>query len=569
MNASLHTPTVGLGRLIQDNSFFVPRHQRDYSWTIEFVNHFLDDIEKAQAEGNEEYFFGLMVFTQQSDSPRLNVIDGQQRLATTIMLLSAIRNWMSGYPSLVSTAQQISDRYIGFADLGSDVLQEKIILNTTNNDLFKKLVIDRVPKSDVDKIDKGQPKGDRTKRLLESALRLIKFVEIKAHGFNSETDAKNYFVSLIKYIDESVRVVSLIPGGDEDAYTIFETLNDRSLALAPLDLVKNLLFSRAETYQKGSLSAMEARWNEMMTILERAKVDAFLRVYWASRYGLVEGTKLFAAFKDKFKTAKGAYEASLELREVAEKYVALDDQNDPLWSTYPPAVRKRVESIRIVGATQMYPLILSAIEKFSSGEMEKLLHLIEVIAVRYQLVARGRPGRMESLGSQVARRVFGGEITTAAQVRAELSEIYPEDKTFRADFLSKTEKDSKKAAYMLRVLELQSRRSAGMKNPEELQPGEVTIEHIMGKSPTQQLQQYLGVDANRHDEYRDRLGNLCLLGKANAKLGDKLFSDKVATYGSSDIRTTNTLAQYTEWRIAQIDKRQGYLADFAIQAWRY
>ncbi|HEY0919758.1 DUF262 domain-containing protein [Devosia sp.] len=569
MSASLNTPTIGLGQLIQERSFFVPRHQRDYSWTIDFVNHFLEDVERAQHDGNEEYFFGLMVFTQQTGSQRLNVIDGQQRLATTIMLLSAIRNWMAGYPTLSTPTHQIEERYIGFADLGSDVLQAKVILNTTNNDLFKKLIIDRVPRVEVEKADKVRGKGDRNKRLLEAALRTIEFVEAKAASFKDELAARDYFIKLIKFFDENVRVVSLIPGGDEDAYTIFETLNDRSLALAPLDLVKNLLFSRAENFQRGSLPAMEARWNEMMTVLERSKVDAFLRVYWASRYGLVEGTKLFAAFKGKFTSAEDAFNASNELRDVADEYVALDDPSDPLWAAYSPMVRKRIEAIRIIGATQLYPLMLSAIEKFSPPEMEKLLHLVEVIAVRYQLVARGRPGRMESLGSQVARKIHGGEVTTTAQVKAELGEIYPDDKAFKQDFLTKTEKDAKKAAYMLRALELQSRRAAGLEHPEELQPGDVTIEHIMGRSLTPGLQAYLGPDAARHDEYRDRLGNLCLLGKANSKLGDKLFPEKVSAYSTSDIRTTNSLSKYTDWRMKEIDQRQGHLAEFAVVAWRY
>jgi hypothetical protein len=176
---------------------------------------------------------------------------------------------------------------------------------------------------------------------------------------------------------------------------------------------------------------------------------------------------------------------------------------------------------------------------------------------------------MESLGSQVARKVYDHSVKTAREVRKELAEIYPTDESFRADFLTKTEKDKRKAHYMLRVLERQNRIKNKVNHPEEVEPGDVTIEHIMPKALSVQLREYLGPDADRHNEYRDRIGNLCLLGKANAKLGSALFEKKKAEYVSSSITTTKGLILYGEWRCYQIDARQKALADLAVQAWRF
>jgi uncharacterized protein with ParB-like and HNH nuclease domain len=85
-------PTTGLGRFIRESQFVVPTHQRDYSWTDEYVTAFLRDIEEAKKNNSNIYFCGLMVFTRMP-SPVLKVLDGQQRLATTLMVFSAIRNW--------------------------------------------------------------------------------------------------------------------------------------------------------------------------------------------------------------------------------------------------------------------------------------------------------------------------------------------------------------------------------------------------------------------------------------------------------------------------------------------
>src|SRR5947209_11668168 len=89
-------PAAGVGKLLQDNRFIVPNHQRDYSWTDHEVGQLLDDIEDAMERGFPEYFLGLMVFMH-SEAQRLTVLDGQQRLASVVIILSAIRDWLRQY----------------------------------------------------------------------------------------------------------------------------------------------------------------------------------------------------------------------------------------------------------------------------------------------------------------------------------------------------------------------------------------------------------------------------------------------------------------------------------------
>lgn len=148
------TPTVGLGQFIKESRFRVPSHQRDYSWKEEYVTQFIDDIEAAMVEQEQIYFCGLMVFTK-IEVPTLQVLDGQQRLATTLMILSAIRNWLSGYSAYQKAATQIEERYIGDSDLGKDAIEPKLILNSANNDAFRRYVIDTTPVSEIEKAIKG------------------------------------------------------------------------------------------------------------------------------------------------------------------------------------------------------------------------------------------------------------------------------------------------------------------------------------------------------------------------------------------------------------------------------
>src|SRR5580693_6882064 len=112
------TPTIGLGQYIRETRFMVPRHQRDYSWKEEYVSTFLDDIEAAMEASEDLYFCGLMVLVK-SDQPNFQVLDGQQRLATTLIILGAIRNWLGG-TSYQKAHTQIEERYLGESDLGED-----------------------------------------------------------------------------------------------------------------------------------------------------------------------------------------------------------------------------------------------------------------------------------------------------------------------------------------------------------------------------------------------------------------------------------------------------------------
>lgn len=89
--------TQGIGELIQHGRFFrVPEHQRDFAWTDEEVEQFLDDVIAALQAEEEDYFLGLIVLVEPQQGEVCEILDGQQRLATTTMVYAAIREWLYG-----------------------------------------------------------------------------------------------------------------------------------------------------------------------------------------------------------------------------------------------------------------------------------------------------------------------------------------------------------------------------------------------------------------------------------------------------------------------------------------
>jgi hypothetical protein len=517
------------------------------------------------------YFCGLMVFTK-TDAPAFQVLDGQQRLATTLMIISAIRNWLGGYSAFKKAQNQIEDRYLGDSELGNTAIEPKLILNSANNDLFRRFVIETVPIDDIAAAVKAHQKEGRNRILLEATLYVNKRIREIADSYPSREAARDYLLSLVNYLTDTVQIVRLVVRGDEAAYTIFETLNDRGLDLAPLDLVKNYLFSRAEKSRPGTknLRDLEERWTEMMTLLSGVKADSFLRAFWSSKHGAPKGRKLFGPFKKQYADPHSAYKVSIDMRSAAERYVALTDSSDPLWTKYSARAKSSVEALSIIGSTQIHPMLLAALPVFQAREMERLLRLLEVLAVRYQLVARGRPGRIESLGGQTAKSITDGKIASATQVFHELKELYIGDEQFVSEFQIKTEREGKKAAYLLRGLEHQALLRGQDRHANELIPSSiVTVEHILPKSPGQGWKVEMSEDPELLADCLYRLGNLCLLADANRAIGNKAFKEKRTICATLKLLMTNSLAKQRAWGRKQIEDRQRYLAKLAAAEWRF
>jgi uncharacterized protein with ParB-like and HNH nuclease domain len=130
-DSSFEAPTVGIGRLLREGRFFVPHHQRDYSWTEDEIDQLFVDIGEARASKQPEYFIGLMVFMTQGQR-EFRILDGQQRLATTVIVLSAVRSWLKarGYDE---DAPQIQSDFIAARELGRGDVEPRLVLNQNNN----------------------------------------------------------------------------------------------------------------------------------------------------------------------------------------------------------------------------------------------------------------------------------------------------------------------------------------------------------------------------------------------------------------------------------------------------
>jgi hypothetical protein len=551
-----------------ENRFFVPTHQRDYRWDEDRVRKLLDDIVDAMDRNDRFYFVGLMVFMH-SDDNRLRVLDGQQRLATTMILLSAIRAWFAVAEPETNTAASIQYDFIGRAEYGSDAMLPKLSLNINNDDRFQKYVVRGARLADVRKERASLSRNAPNYRLLDAINLIHGWIADLAESKSTE-EMRSYLIGLILYIKNAVTAVRLTVPNEANAFRVFETLNDRGLDLSAVDLLKNYLFGLAYDISPDLLHNIEARWSQITHELTDVNEADFLKVFWTSRHGRTQLDDIFDDARKRVKTGSDAIDLSVDLLEAAEHYVALDSPDDSVWAIYSPLTRDRVRSLRLLGSKQVRPVLLSAIKRLSPMEMERLVTLLEVIIVRYQLIGGGRTGALEIQSARLAEMIWRQSITTAADAKAAVASVYPEDAEFQSAFAAKEGLSNQKAAYLLKMIENHVRLTEKGADAKELEPGRaLSLEHVMPKGGGPGWEQEVSADPELLEDCTLQLGNLCLLTEPrNREAQRKSFAEKRPIYAGSDLFTTQRIARWEEWNRQTIKHHQHWLASKAVQIWR-
>ena len=571
MNTSfMEADTQGIGEFIQHRHFFrVPDHQRDFAWTDEEVEQFIDDVTGALQGSAEDYFLGLVVVVEPEDDEVWEILDGQQRLATTTMVYAAIREWLhsSGFEE---DAIKLQHDFIGSRELGETEAVPRLTLNINNRAAFREFVVDRRSNAFLDSKHDAAPRYS-SERLLIGAARICRrrVAELAHQSGDEPRDQAKVLFHVAKYLRDRVKIVAMDVASTANAYVIFESLNDRGLDLSVLDLVKNHLFGRSANL----LDEVQSNWITMLSSLTGMQSDDFLKVFWTSRWGRIQRGRLFDEWRIRYNTLTPQEVTTLasELNQAADRFSALEAPDHDVWNSYSVVCKRAVKSLSVLGSRQAWPVVLAAFDTFDAKQMERLLNHLIVLTIRYQTVGKRRTGLLEIASARVAQGVFSGELDTPHKVWQVYSQLVPKDKEFFEDFGRWYERKAARARYVLAELEeAEFRQSHGGAYPEEIPPWEeLTLEHVFPLNPNNEWSTEMKVDPELRQDYVHRLGNLCLLQeKPNRKASGKGFSFKRGQYAKSRLTLTSQIAQgYEEWDRSSIEQRQLKLGELALVAW--
>lgn len=533
-----------IGHLLADRLLEVPAFQRSYSWDEGNVADFLSDLETARKK-KAAYFLGTVVFANTNGSNRQQIVDGQQRLATTAILLVAVRDALRDFKK-EKPADHIDETYLRGYDLDAEELVERLILNPDDQPVYD-ILLARSPLPEAG----TSPIADAYRQCAKH----LKEVAGKASDYRK-------LIDITTQLNEDVQVLVAVATDLPEAYVIFETLNDRGADLTTADLLKNYLFSQA----KHNFALVQATWTKISGEFEKSEEFVkFIRYDYMSRNGHVTTRQLYKAMQTDIGVGPAKAKKYVQrLEEARVTYSALKDVDSPLWDSLDFDMRDSVLAMRRFGLESSYPLIMAcfATWKNEKAKAAKLFNKVTNWSIRALFAGRLGGSVAEKAFSNAAKQVSEGKAKNQEEVRSALAAIVVSDAEFKDDFRAFGNIALPRARYLLAMLERAHRSALGEKldGLPDWASRTVTLEHLMPRAEAK--------DDAEKTAYVETLGNMALLEKGlNKDLEDKPFLEKTPTYGKSVFKITSGLQEQATWDKQDVEARARALASLAPQAW--
>lgn len=544
---------LGLGNVLKQNQLVVPPNQREYSWTDKEITTLLQDFAKAIADGERGYFLGTVVTIPHADGV-LEVVDGQQRLATTAILLSAIRDYLRAKEPII--AESIDNEFLTGIDRVLRDRVPRLRLNLDDNDYFRARLVGKGPSPTPTRL---------SHKRLDDAFSLTKAHVLKIVAGLAEKDHGDILNQWISFIEKSSLVVLLRVPNDANAYKMFETLNDRGLKTSQSDLVKNFLFARSGD----RLLEVQQRWTYMRGVLESLADEditvTFLRHALTVIQGFVRESQVYEAVQNHAKSPQLVITFANNLELLANAYVAIYNPEHEKWNRYSDITRRAIEVLNLFAISPVRPLMLAITQKFSNQETEKAFRNLVSIGVRLMIASSTRSGSVEQPLADAAYKIFNGEILDSGGISSFLGNMTPKDGLFRDEFQSATVSNAKLARYYLRSLEMAAKSEPDPWHIPNNDRSVINLEHVLPQKTEGNWPQFSDEEASLY--YR-RIGNLALLrSNENSELRSASFDVKREIYKNCPYSLTKQIAEAPNWTKATISDRQKILAELALKAW--
>ena len=555
-----------LNEVLHDRIFQVPPYQRGYSWTTLERDALFQDLRNVRDLRRDEHFMATLVFLNTGKQEMIggadrlsvyDVVDGQQRLTTLVILLKAIEK------NLRKNAQKAQAEKID-AILVKE--QKDLILLQTNHDAR-------------DTLDGYLRKGHIG--TLESAVTMHQRELMRAfRECERFVDDWGNPVGLLDVLKNRIKFVFFVLEDAGAVYTVFEVLNSRGLNVDWLDKMKSALMGVAFEKQKklpaGELRSVEQEWTEIYRVLgkERVKDDDVLTIA-ATLHAHQPPGKGFqeAGALDFFREeARGGKLTPLEASQILRDVVRALDRflEDPRHRAV-----CRVKQARLLATA----LLLSPQLKKDSESQEKALAAWEKAMYRLYVLAdedsRTRVGACVCLASEILNANLS--LKQIIQRLNEIGNVTPEEATAVLNRIEAYEEwTSEEIIYFFWKYEERLAAESG----EEIDPitwGKIwqnaskdkSVEHIYPQKDPYGNWKGKGRQNVKPESFVHRLANLLVLPPGiNSKAGTNAFRDKADVYkNASGLHHVRKIMKLKDWNLSALEKREKDLIRFAHEQW--
>lgn len=567
--------------------YAIPRYQREYTWSRAQWDALFDDL----LENEPNYFLGSIICINQSQDAlsvqSLELVDGQQRMTTLSLLLAAIYQSFRVLPNL-GMEQQIelyNLKHKLVLKKKSD--QPRLIPQVQNNNQQDYFAV--LGKAGIlEDVEQVQHAGNR--RVLKAYRHFLWRIEQYLQELSEPVAGLQALLDKVN----TATLVKIEVAGHSDAYTLFESLNNRGVPLTAIDLIKNKLLAVLEAKYSGSIDKHYNRWKKVIDALgdDYAVQERFFRQY-------------YNAFKPDLKNIVSVPVATKSnLMQVYEKLIAHDAESFlqamiRLSAHYAQIVGYRavpeqpklsgllLSLDRIQGAAA-YLLLMVLFERKDTLELEQehleqVVHFLIAFFVRRNTTDLPPTRDLTRIFMDVAETVLAlkGQ-AVVSHIQQRLTGESASDEQFEKSLKGPIYEDNKAVCrFVLCALE-ESRMTVETRVDLWALKGKQyvwTIEHIFPQGeniPDTWVQMIANGDAALAEQHRQTyahcLGNLTISGY-NSALGNKSFAEKQSRLDSqgrkvgynNGLHLNQALVNETSWTVDKLKARTDLLVQEVLQ----
>lgn len=527
--------------------YVIPVFQRNYRWERaqwEKLWESLIEIQSPEKRGN--HFMGFLVFVpglpQPGQHTTFHLIDGQQRLSTSSILLIAIRN-VARRHGQADLADEVHGYYLVHPVKKADQ-HFRLIPKERDHDLYISLV---------------QGAAAAQGRMADA----LAYFEQQCESIRQKapTSLRSLFDTTCQRLEFMCATLEA-----ENAYNIFKSLNSTGVPLGPADLIRNFVFMHVapddqDEFDRTYWSELENRFARNDSSFDEERFSRFFRDYLMSSGKYVSPKDTFEAFEARFEATEfSPQELASNLLRAAEHYAIISGRRPD---------QSGLVSVALAGLNQLdssttYPLLLALFEKRAGGMLTSEQVGLGVEMLKGFILRRFICGESSrGYGQMLVRALVRDEGDALAALEEYLlNRGWPDDRRFIDAFGTFPLYDRQYAREILETLE----RARGHKEPADLKNAQ--IEHVMPQTLNDAWRAALGPNVERvHADWLHRAGNLTLSGY-NLELWNHPFDVKRKRYAESNIVLTRELATNAEWTDAQVRERGTKMAIAAAAIWK-
>ncbi|OJU24213.1 MAG: hypothetical protein BGN92_10495 [Sphingobacteriales bacterium 41-5] len=552
-------------------SFFIPPFQRAYAWGRPEIERYFSDVSRiieSELDPTQhdklEHFFGTVVIKEEKAgfANKSVVVDGQQRLTTTLIFLIALRD---------SETDPLKQDFItqNYLTNNSSSFQDKIKLKqvTKDWDSYKAL---------VNKTHLGAG-------VISNAHELLKKLINEKRTLNSEVNFEHYIIA-IQRMNVAVIFLDERPFKGEDPQIIFETLNSLGKPLSLSDLVRNFVLLNMESQNQSHI--YEKTWHPKIEEVLVENTSKFFRDYLqyktASSLKVVSDNntkELYQQFKDFVETSFESHNDFIEdiVRYVkCYKWIITEINSDSISSSIlnDKEIKELLRNIfHDIKAEAFKPFVLGLLEyhqyKVDDVTLSDEILISTLTTIRTYLIRRRTIGLTQGENKNIV--LLSKRIENIAKGHISMFELLtnlyfrlrlPNNSEMGTSLISMNFYEGLKQYSKLilgKIEEHNSKVSVDFRNPK------ITIEHIMPQKLDAGWKVELGENFEEiHKSYLHNIGNI-ILTEFNSEIGNKSFEEKKSKLNTSSLNYRLDVINRNTWNEQSIKDHQSKMIQWFLE----